>query len=232
MDTSSFGHAPVSSLDPGTVVAHRATATKPIQQVPAAESAGTHWPGRAVAVLALAALFGGVVLAAVAGPDLGLSTFKTYKALLFLHVTTALVTFGSTFAIPVFQPLAARNGVSGLRLALRFIETLEKRVVTPGSMVVVATGLGLLLSEQTGYRDSPPAWLVAGIVWVAAAAVLANAVQGPTLRRGLRLLDEVADGDAPPAELGALALRLKIVGQLLALSTVGILFLMIWKPGA
>lgn len=197
---------------------------------PAAGAGGN----RAAGALRGVALFGVplAVCAALArfGDAAGLAVFDVYRGLLFAHITVAVVTFGSTFALPVLQPMAARNGLPTLRFALEFARRLDEVIVTPGSALVIATGAGLLLSDVTGYRHDPPAWLLVGIGWVAVAAVLANGVQAPNLRRALRILDDTPPGTPPPAELASVARRMKLTGNLLAMSTVAILFLMVWKP--
>lgn len=186
--------------------------------------------GALLKVLGLAAIVAAALGLPLYGPDAGLNAYDIYRGLVFVHVTAALVAFGSTFAIPVLQPIAALGGVVTLRMALNVSERLERVIVGPGSIVVVATGVGLMLSDMTGYRDDPPVWLLVAIGWVIATLVLANGVQGPTLRRAIALLENAPDDEPIPAALGPIAGRLKLVGQLLALSTIGVLFLMIWKP--
>lgn len=191
-------------------------------------------PGQArgivIKILLGAALLAATIGLPLYGPDAGLDAYDIYKGLVFVHVTAALVAFGSTFAIPVLQPMAARGGVATLRMALKVSERLERLIVAPGSVVVVASGIGLMLSDMTGYRDDPPLWLLVAIGWVILALVLANAVQGPALRRAIAVLDDSPDDEPMPAALGPIAGRLKFVGQLLSISTLAVMFLMIWKP--
>lgn len=185
---------------------------------------------RAFPALSLAAIVATLVGFGRYGPDLGVAPLDTYRALLFVHITAAVVALGSTFALPVLQPIGARGGIPSLRLVLRFAEQLEKRVVTPGSMLVIGSGVGLILTDATGYRAHLPGWLVIAIAWVAFATIVATTVQGPGLRRALAILDGVPDEGSAPPELGPVAARMKLTGRLLSLSTIGILFLMAWKP--
>ncbi len=197
----------------------------------AGEGAGPAWPGRLRGPARMVALFGGLTGLAAYGPDFGVPAFETYKALLFVHIAAALVTFGSTFAIPVLQPLAARGGVRTLRLALEFAEQLESKVVTPGSFLVRATGVAMIFSGQTGYSESLPLWLIAAMAWALGTGVLAQAVQAPNARKARAILEGVPEGEPFPQELAPIAKRMRITGQLLAFSTLGIMFLMVWKPG-
>ncbi len=192
---------------------------------------GPAWPGLLRGPAQVAALFGGLIGLAVWGPDVGIPMFETYKALLFVHIAAALVTFGSTFAIPILQPLAARGGVRTLRLALEFAEQLESRVVAPGSFLVIATGVAMIFSDQTGYSEDLPAWLIAAMAWALSVGILAQTVQAPNARKARALLEKVPDGDPVPQELAPIARRMRITGQALAFSTIGIMFLMVWKPG-
>lgn len=188
------------------------------------------WKGIAVKLVAGAAVVAAAIGLPLYGPDAGLNAYDIYKALVFVHVTVALIAFGSTFAIPVLQSIAARGGVATLRMGLKVSEALERIIVAPGSFIVIATGIGLMLSDMTGYRDNTPTWLIVAMAWVAVALVLANGVQGPNLKKAIRLLEDTPADGPMPAALGPIAGRLKIVGQLLSLSTVGVMFLMIWKP--
>jgi hypothetical protein len=217
---------------------NRADTTASTQAIPQAAPTGTASPAstpltRPAGKLAVAAaILAAIVTLSVYGPEAGIPLYDSYKALLFLHVTIALITFGSTFAMPVLQPMAARGGVVTLRLALKFAQQLERAIITPGSFLVIATGVGLLLSDQTGYRNDVPAWLVISLAWVLGALVLAHGVQGPNLRRAVQILEDVPDTGPMPRELAPIAKRMKVTGQLLSLSTLGLMFLMIWKPGA
>ncbi len=156
--------------------------------------------------------------------------WDSYKALVFLHVAAVVIALGSTFALPVLQPMAARQGIPTLRFALHFSHRLEQMIVGPGSAIALLTGIALIFNDRTGYKDDFPTWLLVSVVWFVAAAVVANTFQARNVRRAIEIVDATPDEGPPPPDLAPLAKRMKLTGQLLALSTIGVMFLMVWKP--
>lgn len=156
---------------------------------------------------------------------------ESYKLQLFLHIGAVIVALGATFAIPVLHAWAERRGVGPTRMALQFSHHLEKVVVIPGAVLVLLFGLGLIFDDATGYKDDFPWWLGVAIAWFLVAFAVAVFVQKANVDRALATLDKVEDdGDFPPAYMNAAA-RVKITGAALAVSTIAIAFLMVWKPG-
>lgn len=155
----------------------------------------------------------------------------SYKLQLFLHIAAAIVGLGATFAYPFLQGFAERQGVGATRFALRVTDRIENFLVTPAAVLLFLFGLGLIFDDTTGYSDDFPTWLAVSIVWFLAAFLVANTVQRMHTRRALEALDGVPD-DAPlPEAYVPIGKRMQIVGGLLALSVIGIAFLMVWKPG-
>lgn len=185
---------------------------------------------KALPMIVVLALSAGAVAFGEWGANLGFSELNAYKILRLLHIVVAVVAFGSTFGLPVLMPLAGRGGVATLRLALQFQEQLEAKIVVPGSLLVAATGGGLILSDVSGYQDDLPAWIIIALgLWVAA-AVVAMAVQSPATRRALEILENAEDDGPMPDAIGPIAGRLSKVGMLLGLSAIASLFLMTWRP--
>jgi uncharacterized membrane protein len=156
--------------------------------------------------------------------------WDAYKALVFLHVAAIVIALGSTFALPVLQPMAAHQGIPALRFALRFTHRLEQVIVGPGSGIALLTGIALIFNDRTGYKDDFPTWLLISAVWFVVAAVVANTFQARNVRRAIELVEATPDAGPPPAELGPEAKRKQLTGQLLAHSTIGIKYLMVGKP--
>lgn len=138
--------------------------------------------------------------------------WDTYRALLFVHVTSVVIALGATFALPVLQPMAARQGVSTLRFAMHFTHKLEQVVVGPGSLIALLAGIGLIFNERTGYSDSFPMWLAISVLWFLAAAAVANSFQARNMKQAMRILDEAPDDGPMPAELAPVATRIRITG--------------------
>ncbi len=156
---------------------------------------------------------------------------ESYKIQLFLHIGAAIVALGATFAIPVLHAWAERRGVGPTRMALQFSHHMEKVLVIPGAVLVLLLGVGLIFDDATGYKDDFPWWLGVAIGWFVAAFAVAAFVQKANVDRTLATLDKVEDdGDFPPSYMNA-AGRVKITGAVLAISTIAITFLMVWKPG-
>lgn len=185
---------------------------------------------KALPMIVVLALSAGAVAFGEWGADLGFSELNAYKILRLLHIVVAVVAFGSTFGLPVLMPLAGRGGVATLRVALHFAEALEKKIVVPGSLLVAATGGGLILSDVSGYQDALPAWIIIALALWLAAAVVAMTVQNPAVRRALEVLETADDNGPVPEAIGPIAARLDLVGKLLGLSAIASLFLMTWRP--
>lgn len=185
---------------------------------------------KALPMIVVLALSAGAVAFGEWGADLGFSELNAYKILRLLHIVVAVVAFGSTFGLPVLMPLAGRGGVATLRVALHFAEALEQKIVVPGSLLVAATGGGLILSDVSGYQDALPAWIIIALALWLAAAVVAMTVQNPAVRRALEVLETADDNGPVPEAIGPIAARLDLVGKLLGLSAIASLFLMTWRP--
>lgn len=156
---------------------------------------------------------------------------ESYKIQLFLHIAAVIVALGATFAIPVLHAWAERRGVGPTRMALQFSHHLEKVVVIPGAVLVLLFGIGLIFDDATGYKDDFPWWLGVAIAWFVAAFAVAVFVQKANVDKAIATLDRVEDdGDFPPSYMNAAA-RVKVTGAVLAISTIAIAFLMVWKPG-
>ena len=185
---------------------------------------------KALPMIVVLALSAGAVAFGEWGTNLGFSELNAYKILRLLHIVVAVVAFGSTFGLPVLMPLAGRGGVATLRVALHFAEALEQKIVVPGSLLVAATGGGLILSDVSGYQDALPAWIIIALALWLAAAVVAMTVQNPAVRRALEVLETADDNGPVPEAIGPIAARLDLVGKLLGLSAIASLFLMTWRP--
>ena len=154
-----------------------------------------------------------------------------YEWLLFLHVTGAFLVLGGAVMGGVFNLFAlGRERPSEIVLLYR----LARYAVTSISIGMLLTiALGLWLVSEAGY-DWGDGWIVASLLlWVLANAL--GGIGGRRERKTRELAEALAaQGDVPSSELRA-RLRDPVT---LALSwgsglvVLGILALMIWKPGA
>ncbi|HET7737379.1 MAG TPA: DUF2269 family protein [Tepidiformaceae bacterium] len=157
---------------------------------------------------------------------------ESYKIQLFLHIASVLAAFGTAFTFPFIQAAGERAGVLQTRFALQLIDRLTRLVVRPGAVLAALFGAGLIFDDVTGYSDDFPGWLMAAITWFVLLVVLGEVGQGRAVKGGLAALEGHADANALPAGYVPIGKRLQVFSGLIALSIVGILFLMVWKPGA
>lgn len=154
----------------------------------------------------------------------------SYKLLVFLHIITAIVALGSTFALPFLQGFAQRHGVGAMRLYLRFTVFHDNILVLPGAALVALFGTALIFDDVTGYSDDFPTWLMIAITWFIVAVIIDLALMRPLTHQAIEMLEGVPD-DAPfPEGFDRLGARAQMLGGLMGLSVVGITFLMVWKP--
>jgi hypothetical protein len=121
-------------------------------------------------------------------------------AFLTIHILTAIVAFGPSFAFPLISGLSAKEPQLG-PFALRLIDLTERRMILPLALTMPASGLLLVWSEGINLLGTH--WLLAAIVLYAAAIVFAFAVQLQTIDRMLELAHGMASGAAPARAAGA-----------------------------
>jgi uncharacterized membrane protein len=153
-----------------------------------------------------------------------------YEWALFLHLAGAIAFFAGLAVAAVAEASAKRRRRPSEVALLLGTARAGVALVALGLLLAVAAGFWLL--AETGYGLD--GWVQAALVLVAVALV-AGAVGGQGPKRARRLAEGLArEGDEPSAELDA-ALRAPLPAAfnlLGAAAAVGILVLMVWKPGA
>ncbi len=154
---------------------------------------------------------------------------------LFLHIGSAIVAFGPTFALPIIGAMGGAEPRFG-NFTARIMVAIQKRLIAPLAIIVGITGLGLIwTSGRDVMRD---AWLLVAIVLYVIALILAFAVSAPT---GRRLVEATSTPPpphdpsqpaptGPPPHIAALVKRAQTVGMALSVLLVAILLLMVFKP--
>jgi uncharacterized membrane protein len=148
-----------------------------------------------------------------------------------LHVTGAFLFVSGSVAAGVLNVLANRTErPSEAALLLRLI---APTVIVIGVGSISALVLGIWLWHELGYEIGA-FWIWASLVlWVIANAL--GGIGGKHQRRARERAEELASsGDAPTAEISALLrdTRANAISWLAGAATLGILVLMIWKPGS
>jgi len=156
---------------------------------------------------------------------------ESYKLLVFLHVAAVVVGLGITFSFPFLQAAAERSGVGATRFFHEASMRIEKMVIYPAVAVIFLMGVGLIFDDNLPYKDDFPVWLMVAIPWYVGAFVLSWFVQRKNVAAAVETLRGVPDGAALPAAYTEIAKKIQMVGGILGLSVIGILFLMVWKPG-
>ena len=156
-----------------------------------------------------------------------------YQWLLFLHVTGAFFLAGGVVIAGTLNVAAQRRARPSEIALLLGLTRFAVPAIGIGALVTLAFGLWLVHSAPYGYGYGQT-WVIAALVlWV-----VGNAMGGAGGRREKRtreLAQRLAsEGDAPSPELKA---RLRDPATLVlsygaGVAILGILALMIWKPGA
>ena len=164
---------------------------------------------------------------------MGTSAFA-YKLFFLLHITCAIVGFGSTF---VWAAFGARSRSAEPNVALAINEStlaLSKRLSTPFIYATAFFGLGLVgLSDKIWKFDQT--WVSLALLLFVIGALLAGLVQAPTHKKMVAAQQQLIAGQGDPAalgaEVGAAGKKMAMVGGILHTLLLLILIDMIWKPG-
>ena len=153
-----------------------------------------------------------------------------FKLLLFLHVIAAIAAFGPGFASMIVGPMVAKEPQHANFYARTQVAA-GRKLVTPVSITLAITGIGMILDRGWGTLTADKHWLEAGILLYVIAVVVAIAFQAPAGRRLVELTSQPPAPDAGPSpELRAAAGRVRMGGIVLSLLVVAITYLMIAKP--
>jgi uncharacterized membrane protein len=155
---------------------------------------------------------------------------ELFTILLFLHVLGAIVAFGPGFAAMIVGPMAAKEPQYANFYARTQVAA-GRKLVSPVSITLAITGIGMILVRGWGSLTADRHWLEAGILLYVIAVVVAMGVQAPAGRKLVELTSQPpAPGAGPSPELRKTAGRLRMGGLVLSLLVVVITFLMVAKP--
>jgi Predicted integral membrane protein (DUF2269) len=154
-----------------------------------------------------------------------------YEVILAVHIMAVVVAFGVTFAYPIMFAVAARADPRSLPVMHRVEYTIERFLVNPGLLVVLAAGI-YLASDGHHWSEFFVQWGLAAVIAIGAAV---GAVMIPTAKRAEMVAERaVAAGGDGSIEIGteyqALARRLSTVGALLSLLVLITILFMVIKP--
>ena len=157
--------------------------------------------------------------------------------LIFLHVLTAIVAFGPTFAFSVYGAQSGKEPQHANFMARANLRVSE-RVVLPLALTMPVTGL--LLIWAAGIDLTKARWLLLAIVLYVIALTFSWFVQRPATQRLIALTSTAPPPGAsappppgasgPPPELAATVRRIQRGGMFTGLLIVLIVALMVVKP--
>lgn len=150
----------------------------------------------------------------------------TYELLKTIHVLAAVIWVGGAAATQVYAIRASRSDEPG-RIALfaRDAEWIGTRIFLPMSLILVATGFGIIADVDYDYE----AWIVIGLAAWAASALTGAAFLGPESGRIAGAIDR--DGPESP-EAQRRIKRIFVISRIELLILLLIVVDMVVKPGA
>ena len=156
---------------------------------------------------------------------------RLYDVILAVHIMAVVVAFGVTFAYPIIFAVGARSDPRSLPVLHRISYTVERLLVNPGLLLVLAAGI-YLASKGHHWSEFFVQWGLAVVVVIGAGV---GAVTIPMSKRAQQLAerDIAAAGDGPiemSAEYQAVVRRLSIVGSLLSVLVLVTILFMAIKP--
>jgi hypothetical protein len=153
-----------------------------------------------------------------------------FAILLFLHVLGAIAAFGPGFASMVVGPMVAREPQYANFYA-RTQATTGRWLVTPLSISLAVTGIGMILVRGWDTLTGDRRWMEVAILLYVVAVVVSMAVMAPAGRKLVGLTSTPpAPGAGPSDELRRTAARVRIGGMVLSGLVIVITLLMVTKP--
>jgi uncharacterized membrane protein len=155
-----------------------------------------------------------------------------YNVILALHIMAVVIAFGFVFALPLIYMVAGKHDPRSLPVLHRIEYTVERMVINPALLVIVAAGI--YLASDGHY------WKEFFVQWGLAAAIVIGAVMGVVMIPAAKRAEEAAKAslaDAgeggnfqPSAEYQKLVSRLNLVGSGLGVLVLLTIFFMAVKP--
>ena len=156
-----------------------------------------------------------------------------FQLFLFLHILTAIVAFGPTFAFPLIGRMGAAEPQHG-NFSTRVSEAIERRITIPAALTMPVTGVAMIITAGIDWQQL---WLIVAVAIYALAVTFAVTVQTRWIERVIHLTSAApmpagpgAQLAGPPPELGAAVKRVQQGGMFLTAAIVVIVALMVIRP--
>ena len=155
-----------------------------------------------------------------------------FSLFLFLHVISAIIAFGPTFAFRLIGAAGAKEPMHG-NFGLRLAETITDRLVIPVALTMPVTGVLLIWFGHLNLLDRSAWWLDLGIVLYVIALTIAVFLQRPTVLKMIQLTSTPPPAGSPPGPppgFPELAAKVRRNGSVTGILIVVIVLLMTIRP--
>ena len=160
-----------------------------------------------------------------------LGEVRLYDLVLFVHVTAVVVAFGPTFAYPFFQTVVERVSPSSVPAMLRAMHTSSRYLVTPGLLVVLASGIYLTVDGWDFGQRFVVVGLAIIVVLIILGATFFDRHEARLIELSARDVDARGAGEVElSAEYWAVSKRFARVGMTASLLVLVAVFFMTVKP--
>jgi hypothetical protein len=156
---------------------------------------------------------------------------SAYEIVMAVHIMAVVVAFGVTFAYPIMYAVSARVDPRTLPLMHHVEYTINRFLINPGLLVVLAAGI-FLASDGHQWGQFFVAWGVATVVVIGA---VVGAVLIPTAKRAETTAErDIAASSGGKIEMSEeyrrLTRRAEVVGTLLSVLVLVTILFMVTKP--
>lgn len=172
-----------------------------------------------------------------------MTEFGLFTLFLFLHIGSAIIAFGPSFAFPIIAALG-RNNPQHANFGVRISEALEEKLVLPFAISMPFTGVFLIWFGHINLTDRTGWWLGIAIVLYATAITIAVGSQRGLIRHMVEITSGGPPAGGPPAgapaagarpagpppEVVATAKKIQRNGIILSVLVVLIVLLMVSRP--
>ncbi|HTX46259.1 MAG TPA: DUF2269 family protein [Solirubrobacteraceae bacterium] len=150
-----------------------------------------------------------------------------WQVVLAIHIAAVVITFGVTFAYPVFFVVGTKLDPRAIPWFHRMQRSIARRIINPGLTVVLIAGI--YLASKLGY------WHFFFVQWGIAVVIILGGLEGAFMIRKEAKLAELAERDIAAAGNGevtfgddyaALAKRVGAVGVLMNVLVLATIYLM------
>lgn len=156
-----------------------------------------------------------------------MATITGYSVGVFIHVLAVVLAFGPTFGYGIMFSVLPRYPQATPAM-LAGIEKVSRYLVYPGTLVVLAAGIYLMVD---GPWEGDESWITIGFVGIIALLGLQHAFFRPQTAKARELAErDLERGAGPSEEFRAITQRLGTVGPIASLIVVVTLFFMTVKP--